>query len=104
MSCDVASINAALQALASLNTLEEQSTGFINTADIPPYLLLEETEIADKLRLVATLPAVAKQIGTEKTREQMLPLLDGAISSAIENGDDELCLAMANQVSHIYVF
>lgn len=103
MSCDVASVGAALQALASLNTIDEKDrpSTLSNAGDIPPYLLLEDAETADKLRLVATLAALAKQMGAQKARSEMVPLLDKAIASAIENGDDELCLAISNQVGKL---
>ncbi|CAL8068395.1 unnamed protein product [Calicophoron daubneyi] len=84
-------VNAVLQTLNSLK-LDGSATDGGSQSET------ENLETAEKLRVFCSLPTIALNLGPAETRAKLIPTINDLVSNAIDAGDDEVLLAIAQKL------
>ncbi|CAH8602579.1 unnamed protein product [Heterobilharzia americana] len=85
-------LEAVLQTLKTLRF--DNSTAPANPAESE----YENLETSEKLRVFHTLPTLAISLGPVETREKLIPTIADVVSNAIDAGDDEILMVIAQKL------
>ncbi|CAH8624104.1 unnamed protein product [Schistosoma bovis] len=85
-------LEAVLQTLKTLRF--DNSTAPSNASDAE----YENLETSEKLRVFHTLPTLASSLGPVDTREKLIPTISEVVSNAIDAGDDEILMVIAQKL------
>ncbi|CAH8656577.1 unnamed protein product [Dicrocoelium dendriticum] len=84
-------VNAVLD---TLNSLKLDGSSAAGSSQLEP----ENLETAEKLRVFCSLPTVAANLGQFETREKLVPTISELVTNAINAGDDEVLLVIAQKL------
>ncbi|CAH8867489.1 unnamed protein product [Trichobilharzia szidati] len=85
-------LEAVLQTLKTLRF--DNSTAPANSAESE----YENLETSEKLRVFHTLPTLAASLGPVETREKLIPTISDVVANAIDAGDDEILMVIAQKL------
>lgn len=88
-------VNAVLQSLAALKM---DSTALDGPDGKAQPVETESIETAEKLRVFQSLPKLALHLGPEETRKTLVPTLSELVVKAIDAGDDEVLMVIAQKI------